>query len=613
MQHILLSITLVALTLCAALSCHSPAPLIAEDRDRAGPVESLLEIQKRSVNEFISLLDSLVPFRKDDPLPLNTFEQVRAKFKQFEYLLEYTDKEWHTLFNGPPVAKTISGLPANSVMEPSGLQVLEEMLCEGIPDPAAWHAVIRELGYQADLWADRTDQLRLDRMAWLEAVMIHLVRLETLSLAGFDRPCLSSSDVIYEIRSSLNAIGIVLYALFPEEDFAKELLAMDDILKQSGTLEDLPSAGFIREHIMPLRARMAAQYTTGDRPERPPKPFRLSATSIYDPDFLDASFYSIYGIGLNDERQRMRKELGQRLFFDPVLSGSGDMSCATCHQPGLAFTDGLPLSITNQPGQFLSRNTPTLVHAAYQAAYMYDSRSASLEEQVLHVFTNEMEFHTHVAAITGRLSADSSYSALFETAYPSMKPAYINLHSLTNALAAFIRSLTGHNSPFDRYMRGETNELPEAALNGFQLFMTRGKCATCHFPPTFSGLTPPYFTESESENIGTPLVDEWGNWQIDGDQGRYVFFQHEAFLHFFKTPTVRNAEHTAPYMHNGVFASLDEVMDFYNNGGGVGHGLAYDNQTLPPDSLFLSPEEISDLQAFIHSLTDLSAAAGTTY
>ncbi|WP_452599649.1 cytochrome-c peroxidase, partial [Pontimicrobium sp. MEBiC01747] len=163
--------------------------------------------------------------------------------------------------------------------------------------------------------------------------------------------------------------------------------------------------------------------------------------------------------------------------------------------------------------------------------------------------------------------------------------------------------LTTFNSKFDRNINGLENTLTAQEINGFNLFNGKAKCATCHFAPVFNGTVPPNFKESELEAIGVPN-DTLTTSKISNDFGRYNLFKTEERKHFFKTPTVRNISKTVPYMHNGVYITLEQVMTFYNNGGGSGVGINLEYQTLPTDSLKLKTAEIQDIIAFMKTLED---------
>jgi cytochrome c peroxidase len=169
-----------------------------------------------------------------------------------------------------------------------------------------------------------------------------------------------------------------------------------------------------------------------------------------------------------------------------------------------------------------------------------------------------------------------------------------------NAIGSYVRSLVFLNSRFDAYMRGDGQALAAGEIRGFNLFMGKAKCGTCHYMPLFNGTFPPRYMKIETEVIGVP--DKPGSAIVDADPGRFAIVPTESFRHAFKTTTIRNAARTAPYMHNGVFLTLEQVLDFYNKGGGTGLGMKLPNQTLPFDKLDLSRQEQDDIIAFIRSL-----------
>lgn len=179
-------------------------------------------------------------------------------------------------------------------------------------------------------------------------------------------------------------------------------------------------------------------------------------------------------------------------------------------------------------------------------------------------------------------------------------------YTIANAISSYIRSLVALNSRFDKYMRGDRSMLSPSEINGFNLFTGKAKCATCHFIPLFNGLVPPIYTETESEILGVPETKNTHPAVLDPDPGKYNFTKSIIHRFAFKTPTLRNIALTAPYMHNGVYTTLEEVMEFYNNGGGKGLKIAPPNQSLPFDKLALSKKEVTDIIHFMKSLTDTS-------
>jgi cytochrome c peroxidase len=292
--------------------------------------------------------------------------------------------------------------------------------------------------------------------------------------------------------------------------------------------------------------------------------------------------------------------LGKRLFFDPQLSGTGTRSCGSCHQPGKAFTDELAKNLDITGKRFITRNTPTLINAALQPAQFYDMRATSLEDQAHDVMNNRNEMHGDMQVSSGRLWKDPVYHKLFSEAFPFIDRKTIDTAEIMNALASYVRSLTALNSRFDAYMQGNNSALNKAGVRGFNLFMGKARCATCHYLPLFNGTLPPRYMQMDAEVIGVPKTK--AGKAIDPDEGLYSISPFAFNRHSFKVTTVRNAARTAPYMHNGVYKSLEEVIDFYNKGGGAGIGLQVPNQTLAPNKLNLTILEQKQLIAFIKSL-----------
>ena len=332
--------------------------------------------------------------------------------------------------------------------------------------------------------------------------------------------------------------------------------------------------------------------------------WNANSENIFAENFLNPYNYSLLKAENDSEALR---QLGEKIFFDESLSKSGKISCASCHKPELAFTDGLPKSLANTDGVYVSRNSPSLINAVYADRFFYDLRAYDLEEQAEHVIENHLEFDTNYSEIIEKMNLKNEYKKSFSLVYKDKNNTIIR-SQFAGALSSYIISLKAFNSKFDQYILGKTNKISENIKRGFNLFMGKANCATCHFVPTFSGLVPPLYKENESEVLGVLKKPEI--LEIDSDLGRIknnIDLDHfNIYKNSFKTTTVRNAELTAPYFHNGAYQTLDEVINFYNEGGASGLGLAYEvpNQTLPSDKLNLSKKEIKELKAFLLSLTD---------
>lgn len=321
--------------------------------------------------------------------------------------------------------------------------------------------------------------------------------------------------------------------------------------------------------------------------------------SIFDVDAFNVNAFSP---GAKYYMTDAKVLLGKKLFNDPALSGPKTRSCATCHQPELDYTDGLttPTDIYDST-KHLSRNTPTLLNAALQSNYFYDMRALTLEDQVRTVMSNKEEMDGSIDSAVTYVSQDTTYQKLFAKAFPTGQwEKQIDGDKVANALASYVRSLVKLNSRFDEYMQGDQDALTSREVKGFNLFMGKAKCGTCHFAPLFNGITPPKYVQSETEVIGVPksLTDS----TLDPDLGYYAIIGVASYKHAFKIPTVRNISKTAPYMHNGVYTTLEDMMEFYNNAGAVGLGINLPNQTLPADTLGLTKEEQNDIIAFMKSL-----------
>jgi cytochrome c peroxidase len=249
-----------------------------------------------------------------------------------------------------------------------------------------------------------------------------------------------------------------------------------------------------------------------------------------------------------------------------------------------------------------------LINAALAPSQFMDERSVTLEDQVLEVLRSPSEMAGSADAAAQHISSDPSVRAMFERAYHDGKP--ISGLRVRQSVAAYVRTLVSLGSRFDQAVRtgGDTTVLDDDERNGFRLFMGKAKCGTCHFAPLFNGTSPPMYISSDVEVIGTSGSPS-SPAEIDPDSGRARIDHLPLHVRAFKTPSLRNVALTAPYMHNGAFRSLDEVLRFYEGGGGAGAGARVANQTLAADSLHLSDAERRQILAFLGALTDTAGIA----
>lgn len=560
-------------------------------------------------------------------------DRVRMAYKTFEPATETLHPECLELFNAPPFDRVDEDEPFKIEIEaPQGLQVLEEEVYSPAPRRASVLLSLSRLIGAADQLAG---QLRFappdDALLW-EAAENEAIRVLALGLSGFDTP--ASSRGLAESGAALRSLR-AFPAFYRERLEARRpgsFAALDRLfaraaraLDSAGDFDSFDRLGYLRRYGNPLHAGLADAraslglgrgaalpgVTRADRlepiPERAVSP---AARGIFDPSFLDREFFALDYDGRHREPpSRSASELGRQLFFDPLLSGDNRRACASCHRPEFAYAEPLAKStgfrIDGNAGATAGdRNAPSLAYAAYQRAQFWDLRESLLEDQIGHVVSGRREFNTTFTAIQAKLRAVPAYAESFAKAFPGRSGDPVTDATVASALAQYVRTLAGWNSPFDRYARGESDTLAPAAKRGFNLFMGKAGCGTCHFPPAFNGTVPPLYRESEAEVLGTPSAEDTLRSAPDPDPGRYRVRPAALWRGAFKTPTVRNASLTAPYMHNGRFRDLEAVVDFYAAGGGQGLGLQVPNQTLPPDSLRLSPLEKSDLVAFMNSLSD---------
>ncbi len=275
-----------------------------------------------------------------------------------------------------------------------------------------------------------------------------------------------------------------------------------------------------------------------------------------------------------------RAELGKILFFDPRLSGSNWISCATCHNPALGWSDGLPTAV-GVGMKILHRATPTILNTAYNRIQMWDGRAPSLEDQATGPLLSPDEMNQNLDDLFEELSAIPGYKELFEKSYPGEG---ISKKTISKAIASFERTVVSTEAPFDKWRKGDQKAISESAKRGFVLFEDKANCTACH-----QGFN---FVDNGFHNIGLKKISE------SPDEGRFAHKKVKVLKGAFKTPTLRDIALTAPYMHNGAYKTLQEVVDHYNRGGD-------DRENLDPNlkPLNLTDQEKVDLVAFMRSLT----------
>ncbi|ATL45278.1 c-type cytochrome [Elizabethkingia sp. HX WHF] len=287
-----------------------------------------------------------------------------------------------------------------------------------------------------------------------------------------------------------------------------------------------------------------------------------------------------------------KMELGKTLFFDPRLSKSGQIACASCHNPELGWADGNRVSFGHDR-QNGTRNAPTLLNIGFAKTFFWDGRSATLEEQVKAPIENPVEMNLHMSLATKNIRKIKGYKPYFEKAFGTTE---ITEDRIAKAIATFERSLISPPSRFDKFVSGKRNALTDAEVKGLHLFRTKANCINCH--------NTPYFSDQKFHNLGLTYYGRKYE-----DLGRYLVTLRNEDVGKFKTPTLREVSENKPYMHNGLFPELANIVMMYN--AGMGRETPRGDQVNDPkfphksgmvEKLNMTDEEVFDVVAFLKTL-----------
>lgn len=580
--------------------------------------DPLIEINKYAIQEAASLGKVLIKLQANIEADKNgvnfmeaqnLFSQARTHYKRIEGIVEFHFPGVAEAFNGPALPEADEY--DDKVVKPTGFQVVEEMLFPKV-DTANRERLMTEMNLFVSMMTRLKGQLESN--SWVaenifEASRLELLRIMSLGITGFDSPVAFQS--IPEAREALHGMREIILSFKNQSDnqeLVDQLTARfedtDKFLSSNTDFNTFNRGEFIIDYIKPLSASL---YDFQNACKVPNNKW-LAAVDMSKTNFASASTIEPMWFAPTYNRELKNKEgiasLGKLLFFDPVLSGNNSRSCASCHQPAKGFTDGKVKSVAFNSDGNIERNAPSIINSGFQKAQFADSRFQFLEDQITDVLSNKKEMHGQIAMAAKQLQKSQDYQELFSKAFGDTTKNSVTKERVQISIATYIRSLNGLHSKVDRYLEGDKTALNQDELAGFNLFMGKAKCATCHFMPLFNGSIPPSYLETESEIIGVPAKPDTARATLDSDIGKFRTFNRELHKNAFKIPTVRNAALTAPYMHNGVYQTLEEVIDFYNRGGGIGIGIKLENQTLPPDPLLLSKKEKEQIVLFINALTD---------
>ncbi len=590
-----LKIVLIVFTVVLCAAAVGSHPYSKPGDETLNYIKSQTTIFAVSVHQLKLSIDKINPSDHQTIQPvIDVLKSCRLHYKKISFFLDYFYPQQGKLFNAP--AKKEVEEPYMEFDESQSFQQMESILYG--PNPQKKKKALKNLAIVLDESAADLTDLYFDFEATnaqlTESLHLELIRIMTLYITGYDAPDLKTG--ISETRSSLESISTIIRFLFQHAN--EESILLDSMMKQTiffTQLKDFDHFNrliFLTRFALPLEEQLNKCIVNYG--------WQLSTIPSlnYNARNLFLGEYNVAGKKPSDSLVN----LGQKLFFEKNLSGNNIRSCATCHQPDKYFTDQLIANRNINDSRPLRRNTPTLFYVSDQSSQFWDGRASTLSEQINDVLNNPEEMNASIPEIKKRLTQNPIYHTSFHDS--------VTLAQIENALSAYLFTLQPMNSPFDQYMRGDHQILTNAQKNGFNLFMGKAQCGTCHFAPIFNGSTPPFFNRTEFEVLGVPGLSSSALNIYDKDLGRYENYPIDIYKRAFKTPTVRNTAKTAPYMHNGRYRSLSDVLDFYNKGGGAGIGLSSPEQTLSGKPLHLSKQEINDIIAFLGALTDTIRPAG---
>lgn len=539
-----------------------------------------------------------------------SLRETRNSFKEIEFYVAYHYPEFtKTHLNAAPLFHIEAAGTTSYTLPPEGLQVLDEMVfSDEAEDKKEEIKTITDFlfnSYASFYLSSMKNGLSKGNNKTLP-LRVELIRIYSLGVTGFDTPgsLNISEEALHAFTGMKKYIQDDSYFKNYNTEKANHLFTAGiKYLSENTDFETFDRIEFYKRYIQPLYRELGSwDGRTDDLKEF--SGWNAGSTDFFSSDFLDPYFYTLLK---KDEDNEALRKLGKQIFYDQNVSDNGKMSCATCHLPENAFTDLKVKSQSNVDGKTVLRNSPTLYNAVFAKRFFYDLRAFYLEQQAEHVIYNKDEFNTSYDNIIKKLNANPEYKKAFKIAF---KKGNISRENFSKALSSYVASLYSYESDFDKFMRNE-KEISSDAKKGFNLFMGKANCATCHFAPNFSGLVPPFFNENESEVLGVTVKPvNYKPLELDADKGRInsPVKKENSWIYenSFKTVTVRNIALTKPYFHNGAFSTLEEVLEFYNEGGGEGLGLKMNNQTLAADKLNLTQTEIQQVIAFLNSLTDIS-------
>jgi cytochrome c peroxidase len=440
---------------------------------------------------------------------------------------------------------------------------------------------------------------------------LYILNLSTLYTTSFE--CPDQDQIIPELLSMLKGVRTIYTAYtntYTQNPLSVEYLDKYDacirwVENQPMNPQLFDHFTFISQYVNQLYRLQANWILKNDFRSKSMLDYTINkeAQSIFDKIIYRGQNTKGVFIRVNNTNDLNKiEQLGRLLFNEPLLSGNIQRSCVSCHIPEQGFTDTTQATALafNYKGK-LRRNAPSLLNSEYNHLIMQDGKHLTLQEQALSVITNPEEMNCPESLIMKRVLSCKTYKVILsDLSKLTPQAPEPSIAHIVSALTYYYSKFSASRSSFDDAMELKS-DLPREAKRGFNLFMSKAQCATCHFLPIFNGVKPP-FVGSEFEVLGVP--DDTVFTKFGADSGRYLINPSFETLYAFRTGTLKNINRTSPYMHNGIYKTLREVVVFYNEGGGNGRGLNLSNQTLSSDKLELTEREISEILVFLGTLNE---------
>ena len=609
--------TIVLLSLIAAIIC-----LLSFDETTNN--DRYVQNYTQKINKLYAEQQELLEVIKNSNLGseddvAKIFEKIalsRKELKTIDFWLRYLEPIMYRRINGPlPVeweTEVFEKFEPPYKREGTGLTQAALYLEEENPDKThLLYLVQSSIDTRNTYLADSiTKQLKNHHHFFL-CNRLYLLNLAAIYTTGFE--CPDTSLIIPELRTMLAGVNAI-YSSF-NESFSNTPLpqdyvrlynkAVDFVNAQPDNYSEFDHFTFIKDYVNPMfikNQQLLNKYKVFSR-SMVDYSMNKKEISIFNKDvYYGQNTKGIFHRVEDAATLKEIEQLGKLLFYDPILSANNQRSCASCHKPDEFFTDTLTATSLQFNGkEFLPRNTPSLINAQFNHLLMIDGKHISLGNQTKDVMTNAMEMGSNEKELLDKILSCNEYSKAFKKLLkhtPTEKE--ITLEHVSSAITLYYSGFSNYYSPFDEAMN-EGKALTAESKKGFNLFMSKAQCATCHFVPQFNGVKPP-FVGSEFEVLGVP--EDTGYTALSNDMGRYGMHKADEMKNAFRTGSIRNIQHTKPYMHNGVFTTLEQLVNFYNAGGGAGRGLNVPNQTLASDSLGLSHGDKANLIKFMISLNE---------